>query len=153
MTIIVFTKPNSQSVGFVITGSDVEDWQYVPKDATKARVVTEADLPLDRDFRDAWCDVLEGTQIDICLTTAKEIQLARLQRERDIALEKLHKSSIDALLSGSDDVMKLQDLREKRNKLLSATAPLSALKVEGLYNDADLLREIRKLGTLSLLEE
>lgn len=52
----------------------------VPADASDVMLVDEADMPTDREFRDAWRQA--GDVVTIDLPTARTIQKARVQRAK-----------------------------------------------------------------------
>lgn len=117
----------------------------IPENAIGVRDVEDTDIPSNREFRNAWCDVTEETRIDIDLKKAKDIQLIKLRIEREQAFKdlgfanKLHPDIEEALLS-AETKQALKDLRD-------VTEPLKALEVDG-FNDEAVLTKIKELGTL-----
>jgi hypothetical protein len=108
------------------------------------KLIEDTDIPISREFRAAWCDTQPGTQIDIDLDKAKDIQLERLREKRNHELDKMDKEYMKALTSGlatADIELKMQGLRD-------ATEPLKALDCKGKYNDDALLQQIKNLGEI-----
>ena len=116
----------------------------VPEDAINPRDLLVADIPKSREFRDAWEDSQEGSQVDICCSKAKEIQLRKLREEREVHMEVLDKDFMIAIEKGEDTSV----IAGKKQALRDVTEPLKALSVEGKYNDAALLGEIKGKGVI-----
>lgn len=102
-------------------------------------------VPSDRTFRDAWCDEQEGEQIDIRMSSAKEIALSRLRAKRDKKLEELDKQTVVAL-GANDEQLRLR-VEGQKQELRDVTEPLKALVVSG-YNDSVALAELQRLSFL-----
>jgi hypothetical protein len=118
----------------------------VPEDATKVREIQDEDVPVDREFRDAWTDQTEGSSIDIDLEKAKELQLKKLRAARNEELEKLDKDFLIALEAGEET--KITEIKTQKKTLRDATDPLKNLNVSG-YNDQEVIEQIKSLGTLT----
>lgn len=116
----------------------------IPKDAIKVRDIEDIDIPSSREFRNAWADTEPGDQIDINVTKAKDIQLEKIRRDRDKALEALDKEMIIALGKGED----VAPIEAKKQALRNVTEPLKQLDTDGKVNDHKLLEQIRQLGQI-----
>lgn len=116
----------------------------IPAEATNVRDLEDVDIPTSREFRDAWEDSQTGTQIDISLEKAKEIQLKKLRVLRDTALKENDKEFNIAMKKGQAT----SEIETKAQALRDATNPLKALDVVGLYNDEAVLQQIRDLAVL-----
>jgi hypothetical protein len=113
----------------------------------EGRFITEADYPPSlREFRDAWCDVAPGTQIDIDAAKAKDIQLEHLRKERDALLAETDVAMTRALEGG--DEKEIAEIKATRQALRDATEALKALTVTGIADDA-MLNEIRVKGAIN----
>jgi hypothetical protein len=159
---IIYTRPDDGGLSVVIAApkADIEKvlgpisqehyenlvWlQSVPAGAINARVVSDSDIPANREFRNAWADVSESTTVDVDLAKAKEIKLAALRQLRNERLDALDKDFILALEKGED----LSNIKTKKQALRDATEPLKGLQVSG-FNDEDVLQQIRTLGELNV---
>lgn len=109
------------------------------------RITDGSALPTSRHWRDAWCDEQEGEQIDIRMSSAKEIALSRLRAKRDKKLEELDKQTLIAIGKG-DDAMR-QSVESQKKALRDATEPLKNLQVSG-YNDEEVLISLKQLSVL-----
>ena len=123
-----------------VTERSIPDW------GTQVRSVDIEDLPVSREFRNAWRDVKPGTQVDICCERARDIQLGRLRAAREPHWEKLDREFMLAIETGSD----LSEVVSKKQVLRDITEPLKALKVRGKFNDEAILDQIRSLGQLNV---
>ena len=117
----------------------------IPVDAINVRSIEDIDIPANREFRNAWCDVTPETTIDIDLGRAKDLKLKELRVIRDVALDKLDKEFMKALDIG--DAVELEKVRVKKQILRDFTNDLKALPAVGV-NDTQVLDEIRYFGTL-----
>lgn len=116
----------------------------IPVDAINVRSVEDTDIPADREFRNAWCDVTPETTIDIDLGKAKDQKLAELRKVRDVELDKLDKEFMVALEKGAD----LTAIKAKKQVLRDFPEELKSLPIEGV-NDPEVLDMIRYLSTIS----
>jgi hypothetical protein len=117
----------------------------IPSDATNVRSIEETDIPSDREFRGAWCDVTPESHIDIDLVSAKEVQLAKM---RSIRNEKL--KDTDGLMTRALELgIGIEEIKAQRQALRDITEPLKALEVSG-YNNEAILAQIKFLGTLTV---
>ena len=117
----------------------------IPSDAINVRHVDDSDIPADREFRNAWRDVTAASSLDIDVEKVKELQLAKLRADRQVAFEALGfptklNPEIEALLS--------QGLRDELQALRDVTNPLKAVDAVGKYNDNALISEIKAKGKL-----
>lgn len=117
----------------------------IPDDAVTERSIKPEDMPVDREFRNAWCDVTPESRIDIDCTKAKDIQLEKMRRERDELFEPLDKEFMLALEKGQDT----KAIAAKKEALRNATDPLKNLKTDGKFNDEAILNSIRTLGVIN----
>jgi hypothetical protein len=117
----------------------------IPEGALNVKVITDADIPADREFREAWIDATADTKINIDMRKAKEIKLVQLREKRNKLLDAADKETLMALEKGQD----LAAIKAKKQALRDATNPLKALKAEGVDNE-ELLDQIK---ALSILEE
>lgn len=117
----------------------------VPVNAINARYIEDSDIPVSREFRNAWVDVTDTSNIDINLVKAKEIQLEKLRLERVPLLEQLDKQMLYALEDG--DVVKQAQIKLEKQRLRDVTEPLKVLDVSGL-NDVEVLNNIKELGKI-----
>lgn len=108
------------------------------------RVIEVSVLPPDRLFRNAWEDSQPGNQIDICCQKAKEIALVNLRYARDKKLEFLDRKFMIAFERGTD----LEVIKTRKQDLRDITEPLKAVTVTGKFNDATVLRQLKKLSSL-----
>lgn len=115
----------------------------IPKNAINTRPIQLSDLPADREFRNAWCDVTPESTVDIDLEKAKDIKLSELRKKRDEELLKTDSEFVQAF--SSDDQAGLEKIKKKKQKLREMTDSLKSLKVNG-YNDVSVLNKIRELG-------
>lgn len=117
----------------------------IPSDALNARYIEESDIPTTREFREAWCDQVMGTQIDICLSKAKELKLAEMRKARDALLDVKDKEFMKAF--ELNDSISLERIKKEKQVLRDITEPLKALVCEG-YNDAKILQQIKDLSNV-----
>jgi hypothetical protein len=107
------------SVGVVIpaptfSGTIEELAQAVPE-GLEYREIEDSDIPSDRLFRAAWCDVSAESKIDIDINKAQNIHLGRL---RDIRNKKLKDLDIEVTIAvETGDSAKLAILRDKKQEL------------------------------------
>ena len=116
----------------------------IPSNALNVREIQDSDLPSDREFRNAWCDTTPLTSIDIDCSKARDLKLDQLRAERNIQLDLLDKQQTQAQDLGTD----LTEIKNKKQKLRDATNQLKALTVTGIYNDENVLNEIKKYSIL-----
>lgn len=115
----------------------------VPNNATNVREISDNDIPENREFRGAWCDVTNTSAVDIDLVKVKSITLSRLRETRDAALSQLDAQTLIAVERNED----LSLIVSKKQALRDATEPLKALEVSG-FNDAETTNTIKKLAVL-----
>lgn len=102
---------------------------------TNFRWMPLENLPTDREFRDAWCDVTNGLSIDMDLSKAKDIQISRLRLKRDELLKKYDGLGFQAMDIGDND--KLSEVRTKKQELRDATNALKALTPDSIKQIKD----------------
>ena len=115
----------------------------IPEGALNVKLITDEDLPGDREFRDAWVDVTPDTKVNIDLTKAKALKLGELREKRNKLLEATDKDLIIALEKGQD----LSLIKARKQALRDITDPLKALKAEGV-DDQQALKQIKELSVL-----
>lgn len=157
---IMYTRPEDNGVSIVVAApkeqlervlGPLTQEQYeahvmersTPENALRVRIITDADLPGDREFRNAWSDVTAEAKVDIDLVKAKNLKLAELRAARDVELLKLDKELMIALERGDN----LEGVKQRKKALRDATEPLKALQVSGV-NDEAVLNQIRSLSVL-----
>lgn len=116
----------------------------IPTDAINPRDVDDSDIPNNREFRNAWCDVTELSRIDIDCEKARDIKLVELRRKRITLLEEQDKLFMIAIEKEED----LTSIKAGKQRLRDITEPLKALDVYGKVNDETLLQQIRDLSCL-----
>lgn len=116
----------------------------IPADATNVRYIDDADIPTDREFRNAWVDVTEAKSLDVCCNKAKEVALEKLRLLRNKALESTDIEMTRAL--EDNDQGKVTALREKRMNLRNVTEELKAVPTTGKVNDEDILTQLKTLA-------
>ncbi len=121
----------------------------VPHDAIGPREIDMVDIPENRDFRDAWCDVSEQTYIDIDSEKARAVQLGKLRLERDAKLLETDILMTRALETAEPHA--IDALKTIRQSLRDATAPLKSLVATSQLNDFIFLENLKVLGTLEEL--
>lgn len=121
----------------------VEVYNSIPSTAIKVREISGDDIPTDREFRDAWCDITDLPSIDIDNQKAKNIALERMRKQRNDALDLLDKTAIQALENG----VGIEAIKIRKQALRDATEPLKALEVSGV-NDPELINQIKLLSVL-----
>lgn len=108
------------------------------------KFIEDTDIPSSREFRDAWVDVLEGSQIDICCEKAKAIKLVQMRSLRNKKLEETDKLFIEKLSKGEDT----NNLVLEKQRLRDITNDLKSLDVTGKVNDESILKSIKELSEL-----
>jgi hypothetical protein len=113
------------------------------------RIVKEEDFPASQEFRNAWCDVMPESSIDISLAKAKEIALENLRAARDEELKKLDVPFMRALEAFvvSGDAEPAKEIMSAKEILRSATDELKSFPAVG-FNDENVLCKIRELSIL-----
>jgi len=83
---IVYTRPDG-GVSVVVPSGEIPVAELmtkvVPGDATGVRQVTTADLPANRNYREAWDDSNPETFVGVNVTKAQEIAHSRRRAKRD----------------------------------------------------------------------
>jgi len=87
----------------IYNGTDLEAWASVNGEPVSVREVSENEIPTDRTFRDAWTK-----DLTIDMPKAREIQMAKIRKERDKALAALDIET----LKGKDVQAEKQILRD-----------------------------------------
>lgn len=157
---IMYTRPEDNGVSIVIAvpkeniekilGPMTQE-QYeqhvrdasIPANALNVKVISDEDLPADREFRDAWVDVTPDTKVNIDLARAKDLKLKELRQRRNALLEAKDKDYMVALEKGED----LAPIQAKKQALRDITDPLKALVVSGV-DDPAVLAQIKDLAIL-----
>ena len=116
----------------------------IKADAINVRPIEDFDIPISREFREAWVDTEPGSQIDINCDKAKDIELGRLRSKRNKLLEETDTAFLIALEQG----LPLEDIKAEKQRLRDVTGPLKALDTINKVNDVILLNKIRDLGAI-----
>ncbi len=157
---LMYTRPEDNGVSIVIAApkeaierilGPLTQEQYeqhiietsIPVNALKVKVITDSDLPPNREFRDAWEDITDDNKVNINLQKAKNIALERMRKQRNDALDLLDKTAIQALENG----VGIEAIKIRKQALRDATEPLKALEVSGV-NDPELINQIKLLSVL-----
>lgn len=106
----------------------------IPEGVTSWRRISPAELPSDREFRNAWRD--EGAAIGHDMAKARELRLAKLRRERVGQLEQLDRDWMRAMgqkrSADADDIeaqrQALRDMPTRVQPLLDAAQTVEELK-------------------------
>ena len=121
---IIFTRPDggvSVVVPAINTIPDLENiteaeaekraWNKLPANAINPRFVTDADIPTDRTFRNAWKD--GGVKIEVDMPKAREIHKNKL---RDMRAPKLSKLDVDYMRADEEGntALKVKIATQKR---------------------------------------
>lgn len=139
---LMYTRPEDNGVSIVIAApkeaiekvlGPLTQEQYeqhiiersVPANALKVKVISDSDIPADREFRDAWEDITNDNKVNINLQKAKDLKLKELRAARDAELLKADKDFIIALEKGED----LELIKQRKQELRDATEPLKNLDV------------------------
>lgn len=158
---IVYTRPEDGGVSVVspapkehlelVLGplTDEAYWAHIyeraiPKDAINVRKITVDEVPVSREFRDAWVDVTPTPNIDVSLEKVKDLVLKNIRRKRvKLLLEQdgLYQRAVELGLPTNDIVA-------EKNALRNATDPIKALDVAGKFNDDVLLKQLKDLDKL-----
>lgn len=146
MNILIKRVDGGVSVMRLINGADaateVDKWKTTyPNAYVSHREIDELDIPVTREFRNAWVDVTDDNNINIDLSRAKEAQLAKLRALRNKSLEKLDKEYIIALELGTA----VQEIKAAKQQLRDITEGLKNLVVAGV-DDEEALTNIKELG-------
>jgi hypothetical protein len=123
MNVIIYNNGNGVSVVIPTGEVDIDTLiaTVLPQGADYS-VVDDADLPADRDFRDAWVKV--GDAIDHDIEKAQSITKERLRAERAPLLEKLDVDYMKAIEVSADTttiVAEKQRLRDVTTLVDTAT--------------------------------
>jgi hypothetical protein len=108
------------------------------------RLIKDEDIPIDREFRNAWDDITEEDKIDIKGEKVKELLLKDLRDKRNIEFEKLDKDFIIAL--GRDDKDKLIEIKSKKEELRKITDPLKNEVVKEVLSEEDVIKLKELIG-------
>ena len=145
---LIYTRPDS-GISIVIpakgiTNDDLMN-KSIPIDAINVRELNENDLPVNREFRNSWCDTTQDSRVDIDCNKAKNIQLERLREVRNKRLDEKDAEYMKALSTNQDTTTIANEMQQLRD----ATNPLKSLDCAGKVNDNALLQQIKTLGTLN----
>jgi hypothetical protein len=107
-------------------------------DIINYRLIKDDDIPIDREFRNAWDDITEESKIDISGEKVKELLLKELRDKRNTEFEKLDKDFIIAL--DRDDKNKLIEIKSKKEELRKITDPLKNEVVKEVLSAEDIIK-------------
>lgn len=122
----------------IVTAKTLEDAVKAVPEGVPYREIQDADIPVDRTFRNAWVDVTPQSSIDIDCEKAKEEGLKILRGRRDKELTKTDAEYVMALSKGDST----SPILAKKVKLRDSTNSLKALDVAGKVNDESTLATI-----------
>lgn len=119
----------------------------IPADATKVRYVNEEDIPSDREFRNAWCDVSTEPCVDIDAEKARDIVLTEVRLQREPLLVKADQDFMRALEGGQDTT----EIVEQKKALRDLTEPVKSLALpeDGLATE-QLLEQLRAFKEIKI---
>lgn len=155
---IIYTRPSDGGVSIITAAPrevleqvlgplTVEEYEAhvlersIPDGALQVKIVAEENIPANREFRNAWVDITDDNNVNIDLSRAKEVQLAKLRALRNKSLEKLDKEYIIALELGTA----VQEIKAAKQQLRDITEGLKNLVVAGV-DDEEVLTRIKELG-------
>jgi hypothetical protein len=113
-------------------------------DIINYRLIKDDDIPIDREFRNAWDDITEESKIDISGEKVKELLLKELRDKRNTEFEKLDKDFIIAL--DRDDNNKLIEIKSKKEELRKITDPLKNEVVKEVLSAEDIIKLKELIG-------
>lgn len=112
----------------------------IPLDALGVREIEDSEIPLDREFRNAWKDNQNSIGFD--LIKAKEIQLERIRKAREPKLQELDIEYMKAL--ESNDSVKLKEISDQKEVLRNITQPLIDLEANSIDDIKNAFPEVLK---------
>lgn len=98
----------------------------IPVDATNVTTIEDADIPSNREFRDAWKQ--SDNKIDFDLEKARNIQLERMRVAREPKLAQLDKEFMLAIEKGQDT----KTIADAKQKLRDITEPLKTSELKSI---------------------
>lgn len=107
----------------------------------KFKKIDDAEIPAEREFRDAWIFDENAEKIAIEGGRAKDLALKKLRAKRNKALDES-----DKLLARAQEIgtpAEVQELKAKRQKLRDITNTLKGFEAEGKMDDEALLAQIK----------
>ena len=113
----------------------------IPSGVTNIRSIDDTDIPSSREFRDAWVDTEEGTQIDIDCGKAQASVLVEMKASQKIQKKELYDKLLPLMLD--DDTSGIAQLNSERNRIEELTTALEAIDATGKVNDTTTLNLIR----------
>jgi hypothetical protein len=99
--------------GFTEEQAEQRAWSKLPVDAINPRFVENSEIPIERNFRDAWVD--SATEINIDMDKARSIHLERIRIKRNAELSKLDIEAIKA--QDTEDLETLSQIRLRKQEL------------------------------------
>jgi len=119
----------------------------IPAGAVKVREITETDLPTDRTYRSAWCDVTESKSIDLDMGKVKNLLLEKVRVQRNEVLSGSDALIVQGLESGKD----LESVKAERKVLRDITDKIKKIKVtKDHLNDPVKLKELEDASDAAL---
>lgn len=110
----------------------------IPTYAINVRSIGESDIP-SREFRNAWCDVINDSKINIDCDKAKYITLNAIRVKREQSFKELDREFMLALEKGQD----VTDISNKKQLLRDITIPVKELVTSGEIDNEILLNQLR----------
>lgn len=114
------------------------------------RALADEDLPTDRTYRQAWCDVTPDSKINLNVEKVKDISLNNLRAERQKKFEEL---GVPVKLAPAVEALLDQDLRDKLQALRDVTEPLKAVNAKNKIDDEATIDQIKNLSKKEVLDE
>lgn len=150
---IVIAAPKDQierDLGRALTQEEFQDFiidKAIPTGSLNIRMLEDADIPADREFRDAWVDTAPDNKVNVDVAKAKDVKLEELRTRRNVVLAQTDIEFTRAMEEG--DMVKIASLKAKRAALRNATEPLKAFEAVGV-DDEQALDTIRQLAILTI---
>lgn len=142
--IIPAAKTDLEKVLGVLTNEQYEAHvidRSLPKNAINPRAIDDKDLPLSREFRNAWCDVTDLSDVDIDCEKVKQIVLGKVRMKREELFKPLDQEFIYALEKGLDTT----NIIDRKQVLRDSTESIKSLDTSGKINDTALLQQLSSL--------
>jgi biotin carboxylase len=160
---IMYTRPEDNGVSIVVAApkeaiervlGPLTQEQYeahvmersIPSNAINVKFITDENIPANREFRNAWVDITDDNNVNICCNKAKELKLEELRRVRNAKLAETDMEFTRAI--ESDDADLISAVKAKRTALRNATEALKAIEADGIIDDLELLELIRQKSIL-----
>lgn len=146
---LLYSLENGEIV-IVVGKNEKALWDALPQNAIRPRMIEDKDIPTIREYREAWCDALAGSQIDICHKKAKEIALKKMKQQADYFIRELNIKSIEHINTPN----KLLEINNVITEIRKTVLNLEQLDVtkDFTHNNIDMLYQIANLSSAEVLE-